>query len=107
MTVPTPAAPAATPAKGKGAAGPAPVKQPCGWADIRGGSIVLGAAPPRRPDWFACLGIAVGGEDLFSLRYCDWPKEPPFRRRRVEIGLMHPAYQPEPPLEPELPLWVA
>jgi hypothetical protein len=50
--------------------------------------------------------IAVEGEDLFTLRYCDWPKEPPFKRRRVEIGLMHPAYTPGPPLEPELPLWV-
>lgn len=31
------------PLKGKGTA---PVKQPCGWADIQVGSIVLGAAPP-------------------------------------------------------------
>ena len=85
----------------------APVKQPCGWADIRVGSIVLVAAPPRRTEWFECLVIAVEGEDLFTLRYCDWPKEPPFKRRRVEIGLMHPALTPEPPLEPELPLWVA
>jgi hypothetical protein len=83
------------------------VKQPCGWADVRVGSIVLGAAPPRRTEWYECLVIAVEGEDVFVLRYCDWPKEPPFKRRRVEIGLMHPAYTPEPPLEPELPLWVA
>jgi hypothetical protein len=103
---PTPAAPAAAvkPAKGNGTAR---VKQPCGWADIQVGSIVLGAAPPRRTEWFECLVIAAEGEDLFTLRYCDWSKEPPFKRRRVEIGLMHPAYQPEPPLEPELPLWVA
>ena len=83
------------PLKGKGTA---PVKQPCGWADIQVGSIVLGAAPPRRTEWFECLVIAVEGEDLYTLRYCDWPKEPPFKRRRVEIGLMHPAYTPEPPL---------
>jgi hypothetical protein len=51
--------------------------------------------------------IALEGEDLFIVRYCDWPKEPPFKRRRVELGLLHPAYQPEPPLEPELPLRVA
>jgi hypothetical protein len=92
------------PAKGTGTA---LTKQPCGWADVRVGSIVLGAAPPRRSEWFECLVLAVGGEDVFVLRYCDWPKEPPFRRRRVEIGLMHPAYTPEPPLEPEPPLWVA
>jgi hypothetical protein len=103
---PTPAAPAAAakPAKGNGTA---PVKQPCGWADVQVGAIVLGAAPPRRTEWYECLVIAVEGQDLFTLRYCDWPKEPTFKRRRVEIGLMHPAYTPEPPLEPELPLWVA
>jgi hypothetical protein len=103
---PTQAAPttATKPAKGTG---PAPARQPCGWADIQVGSIVLGAAPPRRTEWFECLVLAIEGEDVFVLRYCDWPKEPPFRRRRVEIGLMHPAYTPEPPLEPELPLWVA
>ena len=46
---PTPAAPVASakPAKGTGTA---PVKQPCGWADILVGSIVLGAAPPRRTE---------------------------------------------------------
>jgi hypothetical protein len=95
---------AAKPARGNG---PAPVKQPCGWADIQVGAIVLGAAPPRRTEWYECLVIAVEGEDLFTLRYCDWPKEPPFKRQRVELGLMHPAYTPEPPLEPEPPLWVA
>jgi hypothetical protein len=100
---PTLMAPAAAvkPLKGSGTA---PVKQPCGWADIQVGSIVLGAAPPRRTEWFECLVIAVDDPDLFTLRYCDWPKEPPFKRRRVEIGLMHPAYTPEPPLEPEPPL---
>ena len=103
---PTRAAPATVRKSAKGN-NIAPVKQPCGWADIQVGSIVLGAAPPRRTEWFECLVIAIEGGDLFTLRYCDWPKEPPFRRRRVEIGLMHPAYQPEPPLEPEPPLWVA
>jgi len=97
VTEPTPAVlvTAVKPLKGTGTA---PVKQPCGWADIQVGTIVLGAAPPRRTEWFECLVIAVEGEDLYTLRYCDWPKEPPFKRRRVEIGLMHPAYTPEPPL---------
>jgi hypothetical protein len=103
---PTPAAPAGALKLAKGTR-TAPVKQPCGWADIQVGTIVLAAAPPRRTEWFECLVIAVEGEDLFILRYCDWPKEPPFKRRRVELGLMHPAYTPEPPLDPELPLWVA
>jgi hypothetical protein len=84
--------------------GTAPVKQPCGWADIQVGAIVLAAAPPRRTEWYECLVIAVEGQDLFTVRYCDWPNEPTFKRRRIELGLMHPAYTPEPPLEPKPPL---
>src|SRR5215207_1727679 len=41
---PTPAVPA-KPLTGNG---PAPVKQPCGWAEVQVVSIVLAAAPPRR-----------------------------------------------------------
>jgi hypothetical protein len=100
---PTPAMPL-SPLKSNGTV---PVKQPCGWADIQVGSIVLAAAPPRLTEWFECLVIALEREDLFIVRYCDWPKEPPFKRRRIELGLLHPAYQPEPPLEPEPPLKAA
>ena len=95
---PEPAAASKKPSKANGSR---PVKQPCGWADIQVGAIVLAGSPPRYHDWYECVVIAVEGDDRYTLRYCDWPKEPPFVRRRVQIGLMHPAHQPEPPLEPE------
>ncbi len=89
----------ATLAKPPKANGTGPVKQPCGWADIQVGAIVLAAAPPRYLEWFECVVTATRGEDVFELRYCDWPDEPPFVRRRVQVGLMHPAHEPQPPLE--------
>jgi hypothetical protein len=45
---PTPAV-SLKPLRGKGIV---PVKQPCGWADVQVGAIVLAAAPPRRTDWY-------------------------------------------------------
>jgi len=91
-------APPAKPQKGRGGT---EAKQPCGWADIRVGTIILAAAPPRYSDWFECVVVAAEGDDLFTLRYCDWPNEPTFVRRRVQLALMHPAHKPEPPLEPD------
>jgi hypothetical protein len=73
--------------------------QPSDWSAIAVGSIVLAAVAPKRFEWAECVVIAVEGDDL-SLRYCDWPDEPTFVRRRTEVALMHPTYQPEPPLEP-------
>jgi hypothetical protein len=48
-------------------------------------------------DWFVAEVIAIQGEDLFELRWCDWPNLPPFTRRRVELGLLHPARPPDLP----------
>ena len=91
-------APVETPPKANGKLA---VKQPCGWGDIQVGAIVLAAAAPTYTQWFECLVLAVEGEDGFSLRYCDYPAVRPFTCRRSEVGLLHPAYTPEPPLEPE------
>lgn len=105
---PTPTAPEpAAPSKLSKANGSGPGKQPCGWADIQVGAIVLAAAPPRHTEWYECVVIAIEGEDQFTLRYCDWPNEPPFVRRRVQLGLMHPAHTPEPPVEAEPPVKAA
>ena len=103
------AAPQAAPAAPKPADGPKsskgkgapPPKQPTGWGDIEIGAIVLAAASPKYQDWYECVVIAVEGDDRYTLRYCDWPDEPAFVRRRVQLGLMHPAHKPEPPLEPD------
>jgi hypothetical protein len=77
-------------------------KQPCGWADIQVGAIVLTMEPPYR-DWFEAEVVAVQGEDHFTLRWRDWPELPPVVRRRVQLGLMHPAHQPQRPLDPTSP----
>jgi hypothetical protein len=58
--------------------------------------------PPYR-DWFEAEVVAVQGEDLFTLRWRDWPELPPVVRRRVQLGLMHPAHQPQRPLDPTSP----
>ena len=75
------------------------MKHPCGWADVQVGAIVLAALAAHYSEWFECIVIAVEDGDLYTLRYCDWPAEPPFTRRRGQLCLMHPAHTPEPPLE--------
>jgi hypothetical protein len=67
-------------------------KQPCGWADIRPGAIVLTSDAPRNLDWYEAEVLAVEeGQEVFRLRWCSWPDMPPFTRRRVQLGLRHPA----------------
>jgi hypothetical protein len=74
-------------------------RQPHHWGDIKVGAIVLASTAPRHLDWHECLVIAVAS-DRVTLRYCDWPHEPIFKRKRTELALMHPSRQPEPPLDP-------
>lgn len=95
-----PATAPVVPRKGKASV---PVKQPTGWGDLAVGAIVLAAAAPTFTQWFECVVVAAEGENRFSVRYCDYPTVPPFTCKRTEIGLLHPAYTPEPPLEAEVP----
>lgn len=80
-------------------AGPAhlPAPQPTDWADIQVGTIVLAAAATDE-GWYECVVLSLEGEDRLRLRYCDWPDEPIFSALRLQVGLMHPAHTPEPPL---------
>ena len=105
---PSPAAPESTTSSKKPsqASGSGPARQPCGWADIQVGAIVLAADPPYL-GWYEAVVLAVAGQDRCTLRWCDWPDDPPVVRCRVQLALMHPAYMPEPPLEPTLPLEAA
>ncbi len=67
-------------------------KQPCGWADIRPGAIVLTSDPPNHLDFYEAEVLAVEeGQEVFRLRWCSWPDMPPFTRRRVQLALRHPA----------------
>jgi hypothetical protein len=75
-------------------------KQPLGWADIWPGAIVLTSDPPNHLDWYQCEVVASEAQEVFHLRWCSWPNMPPFTRRRVQLGLMHPACPPD--LPPDL-----
>ena len=66
-------------------------RQPLGWADIEPGVIVLTSDPPNHLDWYEAEVVAVENQEVFYLRWCSWPDMPPFTRRRVQIGLRHPA----------------
>jgi hypothetical protein len=60
------------------------------------------AAPTLSPpqiEWFEVLVTSIEGE-TFTVRFCDWPAEPPFNRSREQLALMHPTREPLPPLEP-------
>ncbi len=71
------------------AAASGPVKQPCGWADIAVGAVVL-AMRDAESNWYEAEVIAAYDGDRFTLRWRhapDWP----LVGRRVELALMHPA----------------
>lgn len=76
-----------------------PSRQPSGWAEIPVGSIVLARPSLSNAEWYEAL-VTAAKADRFTLRLCDFPDRPLIHRRRMEIGLMHPKHQPEPPLEP-------
>ena len=67
------------------------LRQPLGWADIQPGTIVLTSDPPNHLDWYEPEVVAVEDREVFCLRWCSCPNMPPFTRRRVQIGLRHPA----------------
>ena len=75
------------------------IPQPFGWMDIQVGAIVLASIAPRPTEWFEVLVTGIEGE-TFTVRFCDWPAEPPFTRSREQLALMHPTREPLPPLEP-------
>ena len=77
--------------------------QPNDWSEILIGTIVLAAAAPLHTQWFECLVVGDDGHDVLTLRYADWPQEPPFERHRNELAIMHPSRQLEPPVEAEQP----
>jgi hypothetical protein len=59
------------------------------WSTVAIGSMVL-ANPPGSDGWWETIVVAVDGEDL-TLRWCDAPKEKPFRVSRRNVALLHPS----------------
>lgn len=62
---------------------------PYDWDQIKTGSVVL-ASEGEGDGWYEAVVIEIKPEDLFVVRWRDWPKEPPLVRRREHLGLIHP-----------------
>jgi hypothetical protein len=72
--------------QGGGNGGPRAPKSP---ADIGVGSLVL-AHDEVNGGWYESLVLRVDGDDLMTLKWRDWPKNPVFARRRSQLALLPP-----------------
>jgi hypothetical protein len=61
------------------------------WNDIGVGSIVLATEGPQE-GWFESV-VLRAENDVFILRWRDWPRLPTFTRRTWQIGLLPPGYR--------------
>lgn len=67
----------------------APPHMPRSWAEITVGSLVLASEGSSKTDgWFEALVVEQKSDDLFSMRWRDWPKEDSFIRRREHVALL-------------------
>lgn len=64
-----------------------PGKPPADWDGITVGSVVLASEGPME-GWFEAVAVELRGDDLFVLRWRDWPDEPQIVRRRDHLGLL-------------------
>jgi hypothetical protein len=83
---PAPAAPASPP-NSTSKAGLAPET----WDDIGVGSIVLATEGPQE-GWFESI-VLRAENDVFMLRWRDWPRLPVFARRPWQLGLLPPGHR--------------
>ena len=63
---------------------------PSAWAEVGQGSLVL-ISEGAQQGWFEAVVVEARPEDLFVLRWRDWPDEPPQVRRREHVALLTPA----------------
>lgn len=63
---------------------------PATWTEVGQGSLVLISEGPQQ-GWFEAVVAEVRPEDLFVLRWRDWPDEPPQVRRREHVALLSAA----------------
>ncbi|MGB3025814.1 hypothetical protein [Paradevosia shaoguanensis] len=85
-----------TPPASPGQAGTDKVNMPKDWASIKLGSMVL-ASEGRGEGWYESVVIEVKGNDVFELKWLDWPEEPAFVRHRTRLALLHPGIGDETP----------
>ena len=62
---------------------------PADWDGITVGSLVLASEGPME-GWFEAVAVEQRGDDLFVLRWRDWPDQPQIVRRRDHLGLLPP-----------------
>ncbi len=62
---------------------------PKDWNDIRPGTLVL-ATEGREWGWFECVVLAAKDNDIFELKWRDYPNFPSFYRDRRTLGLIFP-----------------
>ena len=66
---------------------------PPSWEAITLGSVVLATTGPM-DGWYEAVVIQAKGEDLFTLRWRDYPDEGTVVRRRKHLALLHPGGSP-------------
>lgn len=70
-------------------AAPKGVDQPKDWQSIKLGSVVL-ASESREDGWFEAIVIEEVSEDVFGLKWADYPDYDPFLRHRQRLALKFP-----------------
>lgn len=68
---------------------------PASWTDIQVGSLVLASEGLSKSDgWFEAAVVERKADNLFLVRWRDWPDEPTFARQRDHLALL-PATSPQ------------
>lgn len=68
---------------------------PVSWTDIKVGSLVLASEGLSKSDgWFEAAVVERKADNLFMVRWRDWPDEPTFARQRDHLALL-PATSPQ------------
>jgi hypothetical protein len=66
---------------------------PTDWSKLKAGHVVL-AEESSEEGWWEAVVIAAKDNDVFELRWRDWPENPAFIRHRTRLALMHPRLTP-------------
>ncbi|HEV7437167.1 MAG TPA: hypothetical protein VGO22_20230 [Pseudorhizobium sp.] len=69
-----------------------PLDLPSDWSKIKVGSVVV-ACESKDEGWWVALVTQISGEDLYTLRWRDFPGQPVIVRKRKHVALLHPEFQ--------------
>lgn len=100
LSAPAPDRDAGGPDGGRGQTAPGndepgePAHRPKDWPEIQLGSIVLMSEGVGH-GWYVGVVTEAKPDDLFVLKWRDWPEEPTVVRRREHLALFHPDFVDE------------